>query len=282
MKTTNRAGMNACLCAGLLILSAARLNAGAVPRSAKPAGVAAGPSQPRIAVRGGDIVLKVPDFQAARSRVLRLAKQYRAELRDARTQVNLSGQKHGEVTLQVDAGSLDELLNNLREVGKLFSERVQTTDQTSYYNKLGRRIALLHQNEVELLGFLRRQQQMRGSDVLYAQYRLFQTRVEASDATQDHLDMERASRQGQLHVVLFEPEAKQTVDWRNWRAHAVYRARGSFLYAARKLVTGAYFVAWFAPFWIPGCVLLWLVVRWAKPRVVRWTARPPTPTDRHQ
>ena len=82
MKTTNRAGLNACLCAGILILSAARLHAGAVTRSAKPARVPAGPSQPRIAVRGGDIVLKVPDFQAARSRVLRLAKQYRAELRD--------------------------------------------------------------------------------------------------------------------------------------------------------------------------------------------------------
>ena len=241
---------------------------------AATAAAAAQPSESRIAIRGGSIILKVPDFQTARAAALNLADKYGAELREAETQVNLSGQKHGDLLFQLDSGKLGAMVGDLRDIGKLYSERLQTTDQTSYYNKLGKRIAILRQNEIELLNLLRGSRQMKGPDVLYLQFRLFQSRVEASDATQDALDLERAARRAELRVSLFEPEPRQALDWRNWRAHAAYRGKGAFFLVTRKLVTLAYLVLWTAPFWIPGAVILYFLWLWGRRRIRAWRARP--------
>ncbi|MCL4499454.1 MAG: DUF4349 domain-containing protein [Chloroflexi bacterium] len=227
----------------------------------------------RVAVRSASIILKVPDFPTARVKVLKLAGQYGADLRDAKTEVDFNGDKHGSMTLQVDAPKLDALLDDLRGVGKLYSESVQTTDQTSLYEKLERRAGLLHQNESELLDFLRRPRRMRGSDILFVQYRLYQTRTEASDAMQERVDMSRDAGRGRVMLSLFEPEPKRTLDWGNWHAHAAYKAKGAFLEFTRKILTGLYFVGWFAPFWIPGAIILFVVCRKVNRWIRAWWAR---------
>ena len=227
------------------------------------------PSEPAVLARSASIVLKVPDYQAARERVLTLARTYGGELRQARTEVNLLGQKHGSLTLQLDAIDLDRLVDKLRKVGKLYSEHVQTTDQTSLYGKLQDRIGLLKQNEGELLGFLRSPRRMRGSDILFVQYRLYQSRVEAANASEQRHDLARSARRSQVVVELFEPEPKRTFDWASWHAHAVYRSKGAFLYSTRKLVTGLYYALWFAPFWVPAAVVVLLVYRWARRKISR-------------
>ena len=232
---------------------------------------------PAVLVRSANIVLKVPDYQAARERVLTLAGRCGGQLRQARTEVNYLGQKHGQLTLQLDASELDRLVDELRKVGKLYSEHVQTTDNTSLHSKLGDRVGLLRQNEGELLGFLRSPRRMRGSDILFVQYRLYQTRVEASDASQERLTLARSAKRSQVQVELFEPEPKRTFDWANWHAYAVYRSKGAFLYSIRKVVTGLYYALWFAPFWVPGAVVVFFVYRCARRRireaVARWRAR---------
>jgi len=84
---------------------------------------------------------------------------------------------------------------------------------------------------------------LRGSDILFVQYRLYQSRVETSDASQERLDLARSAR----------------------RSHVV------------KVVTGLYFALWFAPFWIPAAVALYLVYRWVRREIRRlveqWRAR---------
>jgi len=62
--------------------------------------------------------------------------------------------------------------------------------------------------------------------------------------------MARRAARAMVKVELFEPEPKKSFDWSNWHALATYRAKGSFLYVLRKLVTAAYFVMFFSPFWI--------------------------------
>jgi len=249
----------------ILIALLCALTAGAICAERQPA-----PAEPpAVLARSANIVLKVPDYQAARETLLTLAGRYGGQLRQARTEVNDLGQKHGQLTLQLAATDLDRLVDEIRRVGKLYSEHVQTTDQTSLHNKLGDRIGLLKQNEAELIAFLRSPRRMRGSDILFVQYRLYQSRVEASDASQERLDLARSAKRSQVVVELFEPEPKRTFDWGNWHAHAVYRAKGAFLYSTRKVVTGLYYALWFAPFWVPAAVVLYLVYRWARRRVRR-------------
>jgi len=220
-----------------------------------------------ITIRSGDIILKVSDFEAARAKVLDLARNHGAKLSDSQTTVNFQGKKDGWLLLQLDADELDALTKDLRSIGKLYSEHMQTTDQTSYYEKLGRRIGLLAQNEQELLRFLNRPRQMRGSDILFVQYRLFQSRVEASDASQEKLTLERSAQRSTLRVSLFEPLPNKAYDLGNWRAHGAYRAKTAFMTFAGKLVTSAYFFIWFAPLWIPVAVTMLFVLRWVVRRV---------------
>lgn len=248
------------LSALLMVSTGAVLLASPPPQSpgAKP-GISS--PQPALLIHNADLVLKVPDYEAAEITVLRLAHEHQAELRAAETQVNFQGKKHGWLLLQADVLQLNPLTSGVRSVGKLYSEQIGTNDQTSYYQKLERRIALLNRNEQELLEFLRRPRRMRGSDILFIQSRLFQTRAEAADAAQNRADLERASQHCLLRVTLFEPQPRRAFDWGNWHAHAAYRAKTAFLSVARKLVTAAYLVVWFAPLWIPIGLVLCLIWR---------------------
>lgn len=221
-------------------------------------------------LRSGDIILKVNDFEAAREQVLDLARQHGGKLSDSQTRVNYQGKKDGWLLFRLDACELDALTKAVRSVGKLYSEHMQASDQTSYYETLGRRIGLLTKNEQELLGFLHRPKQMRGSDILFVQYRLFQSRVEASDAEQEKLALERGALRSTLRVSLFEPYPKKAFDLGNWRAHGAYRAKTAFVTFAGKLVTSAYFALWFAPLWIPVLVSVLFILRWGTRRLRTW------------
>ena len=220
-----------------------------------------------VRVRSADLILKVTDFEAARKQVLDLAREHGAELTDSRTEVNFQGKKNGWLLFHLDAQQLDPLAATSRPVGKLYSEHMQTTDQTSYHEKLAQRIGLLAQNEVELLKFLNRPRQMRGSDILFVQSRLFESRVEASDAKQDKLALERSAVRSTLRISLFEPAPKKALDLGNWRAHGAYRAKSSFLTLAAKLVTLAYFILWYTLLWIPLGVVLLFTLRWGRRRL---------------
>jgi len=80
-----------------------------------------------------------------------------------------------------------------------------------------------------------------------------------------------------INIALFEPEPRKTFDWGNWHAAASYRAKGSFLYVTRKIVTGLYMVAFFAPYWIPALLIGFFggrkLIRWTRGRIVTWQER---------
>lgn len=234
-----------------------------------------------MAIKSGNIVLKVSDYGEARAQVMRLADARKAALHQEKSEANFSGERHGEIVLELDSAQLGPLMEQIRGIGKLYSENVQTSDQTSEYQMLGTRISLLRQNEGELLGFMHSPRRMRGSDILFVQSRLYDSRVQAANVAQERIDIARRSRRAMLSVSLFEPEPHKTFDWGNWRAVASYRAKGSFLYAARKVVTGFFYALYFAPVWIPAVLILFFVGRkliralrqWVVSLWERWRAR---------
>jgi hypothetical protein len=223
------------------------------------------------------IVLKVSDYNQARSQVMKLAGARGAGLHEESSQVSFAGERHGNIILELDADQLPQTIEGIRGIGKLYSERVQTSDQTSYYERLERRMSLLKQNEVELLAFLHGFRRMRGSDILFVQYRLYQSRVQAADAAQERADTARRARKAMLNVALFEPEPHKTFDWGNWHAVASYRAKGSFLYVTRKLVTVFYLAVFLAPYWIPALLIVFFggrkLIRWTRQQFAAWLQR---------
>ena len=239
------------------------------------------PDTAPMAIKGGSIVLKVKDYGEARARVMRLADAHYAQLHKENSEANFTGERHGEIVLELDSAQLGPLMEQVRGIGKLYSEMVQTSDQTSNYQKLGTRISLLKQNEGELLGFLHSPRRMRGSDILFVQSRLYDSRVQSANVAQERVDIARRSQRATLSVSLFEPEPRKIFDWGNWRAVASYRAKGSFLYVARKAVTGFFFVLYFAPIWIPAALILFFVGRklirvirhWANVLLEKWRVR---------
>jgi len=230
-----------------------------------------------VSIRSGSIVLKVSDYDQARSRVMRLAGARGAVLHEESSEANFSGERHGNIILELDAAQFRPMMEDVRRIGKLYSEQVQTSDQTSYCQKLEKRISLLGQNEVELVAFLHSPRRMRGSDILFVQYRLYESRVRAADAAQERADTARRARKALINVALFEPEPHKTFDWSNWHAVASYRAKGSFLYVTRKLVTGFYLVAFLAPYWIPALLIVFFggrkLIRWTRQRLAAWLER---------
>lgn len=223
-----------------------------------------------IIIRGGNIAIKVPDYQVGRVSVMDIASKYGAKLRDAKTLVNYVGKKSGQLSLTVDADKLDDMTNDIRGIGKLYSEKLQSNDQTPYYEKLKRRTFLLRQSESELMNFLRSPRHMRGSDILFVQSRLFQTRAEFSDADQEIIDLERGALRGALNITLFEPDAGPSFNWRNWKAYAAGKAKTKFFTFVQKLCMGGYYTLWFAPFWLPMLILLWLIVQFIRRKFLKW------------
>jgi|GEM_PF-3057053 len=233
----------------------------------------------RLVVRSGYIVLKVREYKADRAKILDVARECGATLRDECSETNYIGQNHGNITLEVSAPCLNRLMNHLQGIGKLYSQNVQTTDQTSQYESLQRKADILRQNETELLDFLHRPRRMRGSDILFVQYRLYQTRAEIAKAQQDRLDLERRSQRSLVQVSLFEPELSHTFNWQNWNAYASSRSKSVFFGVMHRGVTAAYMVLWLSPIWIPVLIAIFFLARWLRrwiiARIGEWRTRRP-------
>lgn len=225
-----------------------------------------------VRLRSASIVLKVPYFKAAQRRVNVLSEQHQAVLTRARIAVDPRGRKHGDIILRMRTDQLDSMLRDVRGTEKLYSESVQTNDMTSEYETLQRRIEILAQNEADLLVFLHRPGRMRGSDVLFVQYRLFQTRLEAADAAQNRANLARGAQYSTLNVTLFEPPTSPVFNWHEWHLRAVQRGKLAFLARFRRFLAAVYILAFTAPFWLPVLLVLWLLYRWFRPRVRGWLA----------
>lgn len=234
----------------------------------------AGQGQAPMLDRSATIVLKVPDYDAARVQVLDAGRLRGAKLMDAKTEVNGKGQKHGWVHLRLSADRMPGLLPALGSVGKLYSEKIQTADHVSEYEELARRVTRLQQHEGRLSGVLQSPRRMRGSDVLYLQERLFRASVDESLLSQQRLDLERSAQTSTVLVDLFEPgtmPAEQAAGPVNLGGRFVGAAGLARAGLSRQMARGATALAYalvYAPFWLPvlllalvGLRLLWVYRR---------------------
>ncbi len=224
-------------------------------------------------VRGGSIVVKVAEFDAARQEVLAAAAGQGAELLAARTLVDGKGRKHGWLEFRLPASRLPALLGAAQNEGRLFGESIATTDHASEYEELARRIIRLQQHEVRLTGILQSGHRLRGGDLLYVQERLFRASVDESLLAQRRADIERDTQGNTVRMELFEPGSlpaaavpPPTVAAKFTTALSLARALWKQM-LGRGATAGAYLLV-FLPLWLPGLLtslaLLWFL--WTRRR----------------
>jgi uncharacterized protein DUF4349 len=216
----------------------------------------------RIPSRGGTIALKVTDYDRARQAVLAAAQEQGAEVLHSKTEVNFQGKQQGWVRLRLAADRLPLFLGEVRGVGKLYAENIATEDHTSEYEELERRIERLREHQPRLASLLQSSRRLRGSDILFVQDRLFRAGVDEGALMQRRADLERSARVATLVVELFEPEPRRAMDLGNYYASASLRARGAMYRGLARAATAGAYALTFAPFWIPGLLVVLFLGRW--------------------
>ena len=252
-------------------LAIAALAAAAIPARAQEA-PASLPN--RMPIRGGSIIVKVPDFAAARDRVTSAARREGAEILEGKTVVNQKGWKHGWINLRVSAERAPILLQAVREMGKLYSESAGTVENVSEYEQLERRIARIREHQKRLDGILKGSRKLRGSDILYVQERLFRAGIDEGELLQRRLDLERAARTSVVTVTLFEPGAppippRERIDIAAGFTRGIGNAWLALQRTCSRAATAAAYVLVFAPFWIPALILAALMYRLLIPMIRR-------------
>lgn len=256
---------------------------------ALPCAVGGAWAQPAPAIRvtpagmpsgGGAIVVKVADFGIARESVMYAARQQGAQLLDARTEVNGKGKKHGWMRFQLAAERWPALVPAVHAVGKLYSERMSTTDHQSEYEELERRVTRLREHEKRLDSLLSNPKRLRGSDILYIQERILRAAIDEELMLQRRSDFERAARVDTLVVTLFEPESLPALDVAKsdvggWWQRATRQAKLDFGHLLGKMAAAGAYALVFAPAWVPALIVAFFLGRllWRRARILIAYAR---------
>ena len=220
-----------------------------------------------LPVHSGSLTLKVPDFLAARQRLMSAATNAGAQITGGKTTVDEKGRKHGFVHLSVSADRLPELLPKLRAVGTLASDDLTTVNQSSEYENLAGRVRQLKKHEARLDELLHSRRNLRGSDILYVQERLFRTGVDAEQLMQAQTEIERHSRTARFFITLFEPlpVAVPVVAAQRGFTHTFTNAckRAEFRrdVLVTQIATAGAFALVYAPVWLPVFAAGFLLVR---------------------
>ena len=127
-----------------------------------------------------------------------------------------------------------------------------------------RRAGKLREHSQRLDSILQSRRRLRGSDILYVRERLFRAGIDEATLLQRRADMERAGRSATLVVTLFEPGASPVVaqvraDPAGWWSRATRRAGSDLNELFMRATFGGAYLLYFAPLWIPGLVILWLL-----------------------
>lgn len=231
-------------------------------------------SQPVIH-QGIALTLKVEDFAAARQKAIDSAVAHGGKVADAKVDVSGNGRKAGWIRLEVPADQLQAVLPDIYGLGKLYGDKMLTSDKTSEYETLARRMDQLDKHQARLSNVLEQPRHMRGSDILYLQERLFRAGVDEEDLAQARVDMSRRAETANVILYMFEPYAikpapvlPHTVG--QHVAATFSDAWISFRRFGLRVTADVAFLLVYAVIWLPILLAAWLLGKkgWSKLRPI--------------
>jgi hypothetical protein len=188
----------------LLLFSCVALGQNA-PKGSTPDAKSAPTGSP-VVHQGVAITLKVTDFEVARQKAISSAAAHGGKVADTKVNVTPKGLKNGWIRIEVPADQLSAVLPDVYGLGKLYGDRMLTSDKTSEFESLARRMDQLGKHQQRLSTVLEQPRRMRGSDILYLQERLFRAGVDQEDLAQARVDMSRRAGSANVILTMFEPE----------------------------------------------------------------------------
>jgi hypothetical protein len=242
----------------------------------------AAPQAPKAVIRSGAITLKVPDFGAARAEVSQVALNCGGQVAGGQARVSDKGRSHGWLRLVVPESQLDRAMTQLRSAGGVYGESLAQHDLAPEVQELASRTVRLQQHQDRLSGVLRSPRQLRGSDILFFQERLFRAGLDQDLLGHRREQMISSTNMSNISVYLFEPNSvvqrppiPRTLGEKT--AYAFGSAWKSFSKFAAQLGLLAAGIVVYGIVWIPILLLAILIWRKLAPRLLR-LRRPPTVT----
>jgi hypothetical protein len=160
---------------------------------------------PDLVKRGAAITVKVESYPGAQKALSDLVAKHRGTAADRHSQDSEKGKQSGWIRVMVPKASLDGFLGEVRQLGKVYGERLSLENNAEEYAALASRAERLKQHEQRLSGILGSTRRLRGSDILYVQERLFRASVDEDSLRQQREALAKNAVSSSVIVTFFEP-----------------------------------------------------------------------------
>lgn len=251
--------------------------AAAEPRAAKRSAIYAeeaiaqdSDESTRMIVRRANLAVVVEDTDAAIARLKDMSAALGGYISESSRWLS-DDQAYARVTLRVPAESLDDVLDQLRDLAiRVDNENVSGEDVTEEYVDLQARLRNLEATETELLALLTEIRENRGKaeEVLAVHREITNIRgqIESLKGREQYLERMTALATVQIEI---RPKAapRSVVDRARWSPIVTgSRALRAFVSVVQVLLDLVIYVLIFSPFLLIPIVVLWLVVRLVRRR----------------
>jgi hypothetical protein len=162
-----------------------------------------------LQVRGASITLKVPSFSEAQANLVQLANGAGGKVADQRREVSDKGKASGWFRVIVPKAKLDSLIGDVRSLGSVYGENLTQVGHQRESTELEDRATRLAQHRDRLAALLDSKRNLRGSDLLYVQERLFRAGVDQDMLRRQKEALASDAANSSVIVTLFEPDPSQ-------------------------------------------------------------------------
>ncbi len=215
----------------------------------------------RQIIYNANLTVKTEDADAARQKIVRMTEEVGGFLADSTMRVGEAGQRYVDIKVRVPASRFSEVVAQIRQLGKVEHESIDTQDVTEEFLDLDARLRTLRQAEERLLAMLKRSGKL--ADLLQIERELA-TRREQIEKSQGRLRYlkDRVSF-STIQVSLYEkgpavvgPSGPYDI---LYHVRSAYRVLVSMLQGI--LTALIYIVIDGVVIWLPVLLLIWLVSR---------------------
>jgi hypothetical protein len=244
------------------------------------AGFAPG-QQPALIRNGGGITIKTASFVEARARIVEAAEKANGRVETAQSMKHATGRESGSLRLEVPTENARELIDAIRAQGILVGESANRLNLDERKEVLQGRIERLRVHQGRLRGLLGSGRNLRGSDALFLQERLFRSELDEEAMLQAVRNLERLAGTTSISLTMFEPATEVRLHNNTFlgRANQAWEdGKADLGGAVGSLLTGLARFAITAPVWLPIVFVAWLGLRKMIRSLSSETGPPPTPS----
>jgi len=164
---------------------------------------------PRMVIKNGEIKIEIDNYDESEKKVVEIAGKFNGYLASSNSLLSASGKKQGTIVLKMPSDKFDAALMELKQVGKVMSDKVTSRDITEEYIDLEARLKNQKEFEQRLLKLLT-EKATRLSDIIEVEQKLASVRqtIETIEGKMKYLKGQADF--STITINLFEPSMIET------------------------------------------------------------------------